>query len=119
MEQEPRYQLGSNSLSQVPMIVSGSQRARDNARQEKGHEERNTRSHKGDTYEDGPGLGGEGEALPELKESERCMIRNLYNNPFDAGEEDAVRRHPVARLFARVAAMENGEVIMGDEGKAL
>ena len=42
------------------------------------------------------------------------MIKNI--NPFDAGEEDVVRRHPIiARLFARVAAIENGEVIIRNE----
>ena len=42
------------------------------------------------------------------------MIRDIYHNPFDAGETEEVRRHPVARMFARVAAMENGEVVIGD-----
>ena len=86
-----------------------SQRARNNAKEHE-TEEPTRREHKLDTYHTNASIGSCGDTLPTLLPSEERMIRDVCHSPFDTGETDEVRRHPVARMFVRVAAIENGEI---------
>ena len=79
------------------------------------------KKHKGDAYTDAPQLWDGADDLPELTTTEQALVDKVYTNPMDAGEEHVVREHVVARLFARVAALEDGTVYMGNatEGERL
>ena len=117
---EARAREGEDKpISRMAKHAHRSHRARSHVH-EKSEEPPVKRDHKADTYTT-DAHGGEAGELPALLPSEIAMINAIHHNPFDEGEREEVRRHPVARMFVRVAAMENGEVVLGDQeaGEAL
>ena len=106
-----------------------SQRARDNAASaeakggeaassEQNERDASVREHKGDTYTTEPYKVKEAEAhtLPALLPREEELIRIVHMDPLDAGDRRDVRRHKIACMFARVAAIERGNLNVGSEG---